>query len=185
MSIPTYKDIMHPFLQTLADVKMHTLKELHVSLADHFAVSDEKRQRLLPSGSQMTFYNRLGWTRTHLKKALLISSLGSGKFQITERGKELLVENPSKITNKLLMKYPEVFTFWRSGLTNGASATTLFEAIPFNSSKTLRELIHECYREIRNALSDDHLQQISSKLPAFFEHLVLEKWEAGGKHHEV
>ena len=37
MSMPTYEDIMLPFLQTLADGKMHTLKELHVSLADHFA----------------------------------------------------------------------------------------------------------------------------------------------------
>ena len=40
------------------------------------ALSDEERQRLLPSGNQIMFYNRLGWARTHLKKALLISSLG-------------------------------------------------------------------------------------------------------------
>lgn len=105
----------------------------------------------------------------------MISSLGSGQFQIAERGKELLGENPSKITNNLLMKSPEFVTFWRPGLTNGASATTLIEAIPCNSSKTPRELIHEFYQELRNALTDDLLQQICSKSPAFFEHLVLEK----------
>ena len=52
MSMPTYKcqleDIMLPFLQTFADGKMHTLKELHVSLADHFALSDEERSQFLP-----------------------------------------------------------------------------------------------------------------------------------------
>ena len=174
MSMPTYEDIMLPFLQTLADGKMHTLKELHVSLADHFALSDEERQRLLPSGNQIMFYNRLGWARTHLKKALLINSLGSGQFQITERGIELLGIHPSKITNNLLMKYPEFGSFWRPGLSSGTVATTLVETIPCSSSKTPRELIHECYQELRNALADDLLQQISSKSPAFFEHLVLD-----------
>ena len=104
MAMPTYEDIMLPFLQTLSDGKTHTLKELHVSLADHFNLSDEERSRLLPSGNQLMFYNRLGWARTHLKKALLISSLAMGQFQITDRGKKFLETYPERITNNVLMK---------------------------------------------------------------------------------
>ena len=122
MAMPTYEDIMLPFLQTLSDGKIHTLKELHVSLADHFNLSDEERSRLLPSGNQLMFYNRLGWARTHLKKALLISSLAMGQFQITDRGKKFLETNPERITNNVLMKFQEFGAFWKPSHVNDSFA---------------------------------------------------------------
>lgn len=174
MAMPTYEDIMLPFLQTLADGKMHTLKELHVLLADYFKLTEEERQQMLPSGSQLMFYNRLGWARTHLKKSLLLNSLGSGQFQISERGKELLAENPEKITNTTLMKYPEFIAFWRPGLSGGTGPTKETDMGTCTPPKTPRELIHDCYEDLRAALADDLLQLIFSKAPAFFEKLVLD-----------
>ena len=49
MAMPTYEDIMLPFLQILSDGTTHTLKELHVSLADYFKLTEEERQQMLPS----------------------------------------------------------------------------------------------------------------------------------------
>lgn len=174
MAMPTYEDIMLPFLQTLSDGKTHTLKELHVSLAEHFDLSDEERSRMLPSGNQLMFYNRLGWARTHLKKALLINSVGSGQFQISERGQNMLATSPNKITNAVLMKYPEFVSFWKPGLANGIGVGPGAEPETVCQTKTPRELIHECYQDLRNALADDLLQQVSVKSPVFFEHLVLD-----------
>ena len=174
MAMPTYEDIMLPFLQTLSDGKIHTLKELHVSLADHFNLSDEERSRLLPSGNQLMFYNRLGWARTHLKKALLISSLAMGQFQITDRGKKFLETYPERITNNVLMKFQEFGAFWKPSHVNDSFAENKNDQEKCGPSKTPRELIHECYQELRNVLADDLLQQVSVKTPVFFEHLVLD-----------
>ena len=174
MAMPTYEDIMLPFLQTLSDGNTHTLKELHVSLAEHFNLSDEERSKLLPSGNQLMFYNRLGWARTHLKKALLINSLAMGQFHITERGEKFLETGPKKITNNVLMQFPEFVAFWRPGLSNGTGSEIITDPTPCLPSKTPREMIHECYQELRNVLADDLLQQVSVKSPVFFEHLVLD-----------
>ena len=173
MAMPTYEDIMLPFLQILSDGTTHTLKELHVSLADYFKLTEEERQQMLPSGSQLMFYNRLGWARTHLKKALVINSLGSGQFQISERGKELLAGKPDKITNTMLMKYPEFIVFWRPGLSSGTGSLKVTDPATCTPSKTPRELIHECYEDLRAALADDLLQLIFSKAPAFFERPIV------------
>lgn len=42
------------------------------SLASHFSLNEEEKSKLLPSGQQPIFYNRVGWARTYLKKARLI-----------------------------------------------------------------------------------------------------------------
>lgn len=93
MTMPTYKDIMLPFLQRLADGNVHSLKELHQVLAEQKQLDEEERTRQLPSGLQSIFYNRLGWARTYLKKALLIEAIASGQFRITERGRPCYYKN--------------------------------------------------------------------------------------------
>ena len=174
MAMPTYEDIMLPFFFFFSDGKTHTLKELHVSLAEHFNLSDEERSRMLPSGNQLMFYNRLGWARTHLKKALLISSLVTGQFQITDRGKKLLETGQSKITNNVLMQYQEFVAFWKPGYINGLGTESTGDQTTCGLSKTPREMIYECYQELRNVLADDLLQQVSLKSPGFFEQFVLD-----------
>ncbi|MDF2632661.1 MAG: mrr, partial [Caproiciproducens sp.] len=76
-----YKDIMLPFLRSLSDGRVHSLKELYQVLADEMQLDQESRSRLLPSGSQSIFYNHVGWARTYLKKALLIEAVASGQFR--------------------------------------------------------------------------------------------------------
>ena len=93
MIIPTYKDIMLPFLRSLSDGKVHSLKELYQVLADQMQLDEEAHSRLLLSGSQSIFYNRVGWARTYLKKPLLIGVEASGQFRITDRGQALLKSN--------------------------------------------------------------------------------------------
>jgi restriction system protein len=79
MSIPDFQSIMLPLLQYAGDGKEHSLREAIISLADIFNLSDEEKKELLPSGQQAVFDNRVGWTRTHLKKAgLSIKSKSCG-----------------------------------------------------------------------------------------------------------
>lgn len=169
MTMPTYKDIMLPFLQQLYDGQVHTLKELHRVLADVMKLSEEERIRQLPSGSQSIFYNRVGWARTYLKKALLIESVASGQFRITERGRTILQQKPLKIDKHLLSQFPEFREFKQQSKITDDSTVIIDEA-----DKTPREMLDNYYQELRNALADELLQYIADQSPAFFEHLVLD-----------
>lgn len=170
--MPTYEDIMLPFLKRLADGQVHSLKQLRQVLADELNLTEEERNRQLSSGLQSVFYNRLGWARTHLKKAMLIEAVALGKFKITERGRKVLKENPCRIDNRLLAQFAEFQEFKSS---DPVKADQLIAANNGNAfDKTPSEMIYSYYQELRNTLAEDLLQQIFDQSPAFFERLVLD-----------
>ena len=105
MPIPDFQTIMLPLLEYLKDGKEHTVREAIDSLAARFILTDAERRELLPSGRQSTFDNRVGWSRTYMKKAGLIESKTRGHVQITERGMEALKGNPSRIDIRFLEQY--------------------------------------------------------------------------------
>jgi len=66
MAIPDYQACMLPLLKRLADGKEHKLSELVDELGSEFGLTDEELSKLLPSGTQKVFTNRVGWARTYL-----------------------------------------------------------------------------------------------------------------------
>ena len=74
--------------------------------ADHFELTDEERKRLLPSGAQGVFMNRVAWAKTHLRMAGLIEPTARGVFKITQRGLDLLRMTRDCIDLRLLQKQP-------------------------------------------------------------------------------
>lgn len=60
---------------------LSTIKELFCH-----ALTPQERAELLPSGQQGVFKNRIGWTRTYLRKAELIESSKRATFKINDRG---------------------------------------------------------------------------------------------------
>ena len=55
---------MLPLLRFAGDRQEHSLRETIDALAEEFALTDEERKALLPSGQQQVFDNRVGWART-------------------------------------------------------------------------------------------------------------------------
>jgi len=88
--IPKYEEIMLPLLKSLSDEKEHSLSETHDALAKEFKLTDDELRELLPSGQQPIFRNRLGWARTYLKKAGLLTSPKRAYFKISDTGLALL-----------------------------------------------------------------------------------------------
>ena len=82
---------------TYADGQAHKSKEVKDIIAGVFDISAKEREEMLPSGKQPLFDNRIGWTRTYLKKAGLIQSPSRGVYIITPIGLQVLAENPQKI----------------------------------------------------------------------------------------
>jgi restriction system protein len=169
MSIPDFQSIMLPLIELTGDGKEHKLSETIDRLATHFQLTDTERKELLPSGKQARFDNRVGWAVTYLKKAGLLAYPARGKFQITQRGLDVLVQKPSRIDVKYLKQFPECLDFI------GASANSpVTETSSSPLEQTPDEVIASAYGELRQNLAQELLERIKTASPAFFERLVIE-----------
>lgn len=170
--IPTYEEIMLPMLKYISDGEEHSLSEVHDSLAEHFEVDEEEIRELLPSGQQPIFRNRVGWARTYLKKAGLLTSPKRAHFRITDRGSDFLKENPSEITSKDLTRFEEFVEFQTVKKPKSKkSDVTDDEKI---SDQTPEEVLEYAYQKIKNDLANELIEIIKSCSPAFFEKLVID-----------
>ncbi len=113
MAIPDQQDFMLPILLIASDGKEHSNQELYESLAQEFGLTETDRMERIPSDRDWTFNNRVRFACTYLRKACLISSPKSSKIRITERGMNVLKENPSHIDLEYLKKFPEYLEYVR------------------------------------------------------------------------
>lgn len=108
MAIPDFQSIMLPVLQIAADGQEHNQSEIREALALQFQLTQAEREEMLPSGRQARFSNRVAWSIVYLRKAGLLENSKRGVFHITEQGRELLKNNPSRIDINLLKQYPGI-----------------------------------------------------------------------------
>lgn len=165
---------MLPLLEFVSDGLEHTLADAIEHLAIHFKLTDAERKELLPSGKQPIVDNRVGWARTHLKKALLLTYPARGKFQITQRGLDLLKTKPPRIDMALLKQFPEYLEFIGTNAKSPDLVDCRLNFSPPNVEKTPDEVMASAYQELRQNLAQELLERIKSCSPAFFERLVIE-----------
>lgn len=176
MAIPKYNEMYSPILSLLSDDKPHEIKEIKDYVAVQMGVSDEERKERLPSGKSTVFNNRVGWARTYLNKAGLLSNSGRGVWAITAEGQRVHAENPNALDNEYLMRY-DSFREFRSR--DNSENVTVLEL----SAETPQDQMDEAYQSISKALVSELLNEIMSQSPDFFENLVvqlLEKMGYGG-----
>jgi len=178
--IPKYEEIMLPLLVHLSDRKEHALSETVEALAVHFQLTDQELRELLPSGRQPVFRNRVGWARTYMKKAGLLTSPRRAHFKISDKGIKLLKENPTEINAKLLARYEDFVKFKsiKREKENGIKdQSELFEIV---TDKTPEEALEYAYQKLKSNLSKEVLDIVMSCSPAFFEKLVIDMLIAMG-----
>ncbi|WP_242492620.1 restriction endonuclease [Methanolobus psychrotolerans] len=161
---------MLPLLEYSSDELEHHIREVIVSLASYFSLSDEEMKELLPSGKQAIFDNRVGWARTYLKKAGLIYSKKRGYFCITKRGLDVLSKKPDKIDVAYLSKFNEFNDFINIS-SNSAKVQDL--SVP-NEELNPEELIENTSLKLHEELASDILDTIKTNSPGFFEKLVVD-----------
>ncbi len=96
MAVPDFQSFMLPLLKLTADGEEHSLAEVVERLAQEFHLTEDDRAQILRSG-QTRLYNRVAWTTTYLRKAVLLQPVGKGRFRITDRGRAVLEGNPASI----------------------------------------------------------------------------------------
>ncbi|WP_448573821.1 restriction endonuclease [Trichothermofontia sp.] len=145
-------------------------------LAQELNLTEEDLREMLPSGTQSTFGNRVGWAATYLKKAGLLETTRRGYYQITATGRELLDKRPQVINVKLLEQYPEFLEFKKLKGTrarNGESSIDP-ESAPDIPAVTPSEALEAAYENLRDELANELLAKLKKTSPAFFERVVVE-----------
>lgn len=186
MAVPDFQSLMMPLLRLAGDGVEHAFKDAVEAIAVEFKLTPEERHELLPSSSRTTlFYNRLAWAKTHMTMAGLLQAPRRGVFCITQRGRDLLARQPTRIDLRTLQQFPE-YERARRGDAQPSAETTVQIASP--SELTPEEAIERAHLSLRDDLARELLESIMQCSPAFFELLIIKlmiKMGYGGSREEA
>lgn len=177
--LPTYDQLMLPLLKLAAeDGQVHHIAALREQLAQRLNITSDQRALKLPSGRQSIFDNRVGWASTYLRKAGLLYRPKRGYVQITQRGKDVLAENPPAIDDRFLQRFEEFREFnERSDLDPKPPSDSDETA---SSSTTPEETISKAVGILEAELQDELLEKVRQLTSERFEGLVLRLLHAMG-----
>ncbi|NOZ74561.1 MAG: restriction endonuclease [FCB group bacterium] len=174
MAIPDFQSIMLPLLQFCSDKKEHTNREAIDHLADEFGLTEKERKELLPSGRQAIFHNRVAWARAYMKMAMLLDNTQRGVFKLTERGNQVLQNQPQKIDIKFLMQFPEFAEQRNAEQKKSKKKNIESNSVESEVSITPEEQIEEVYENLKGNLTNEILSQLKESSSVFFEKVVVE-----------
>lgn len=169
MPVPKYNEMYGSFLRALKDGEVHSIKEIKQAAAVDLGLSDDDLAELLPSGKQGLFDNRIGWTRTYLKKAGLIESPARGQFLLTEEGKKAF-PNADVIDDDYLRRYESFRAFKDKGADKGSEISLQTAE---TTDKSPEEVLEDAYAELNASLADDLMAEVIKLTPTDFERLVV------------
>jgi restriction system protein len=106
MAIPKYYEITLPLLRLVSDGAEHGAKPLVELLAKHFCLTNAEFAEKLRNGGTK-FQNLVAWAKVALKLGKLIETSPQGSDRITDRGKQVLAENPNMVDHSFLMQFQE------------------------------------------------------------------------------
>lgn len=171
MPIPDFQSVMRPLLECISDGHEHAMRETLERLAEHFKLTGEELKRLLPSGRQEIFTNRVAWAKTHLRMAGLIEPTARGVFRITQRGKDVLRTSQDRVDLRILRKQPGYLEAREKKRERSEGNN---EVIPEDAEQTPEELMEQSFEVLRESLGRELLVNLKAASPAFFERLVVE-----------
>jgi restriction system protein len=179
MTIPDFQTLMLPVLRSCKKEEVR-IGDVVEKLAMEFALNDEERASLLPSGRQTTFANRTHWAKSYLGKAGLVEATGRGIFKITQLGNAVLEKNPSRIDIKYLEQFPSFKAFRTrhddGDETESSAVAKVDDANPLTPDESMRA----AQQVLETQLGNDLLDRILAAPPEFFERLVVKLLSAMG-----
>ena len=170
MSVPTYEKFMFPILKILSDGQIKSKKSIAAAIIEYFQFNERDLNETLPSQSQPTYLNRMGWAITYLKKAELLISPSRACFQITNEGKQIVEGNVTDLDSKYLRRYKSFIEFQNLSHkqdTGGSKSNNPNPATPL-------ENMIDSYELIKKDVCDEILSKILDQSSDFFEQLVVD-----------
>ena len=175
MAIPKFDEFFPPIMEVIADGKEHSLKNIREYCVKYFNLSESDLKERLVSGRSTLFFNRVGWARTYLKNAGLLSAPSRGILLITPDGKKALDDGVKNITLEYLEKY-EAFRKYKYGETDKKVNNGTNE-IPSSHTKLLeenpQEKIESALKQIHENLAEDLMAEVLKMDCYDFENLII------------
>ena len=116
--------------------------------------------------------DRVLWAITYLRKSGLLESVSWGVFRITERGRQLLAEQPKALGLRDLERYPEYLEFKGRSVRGSAEIQSAPSQIA-QEEETPEEELQRIFTSIRDRLESELLDAFKASTPTFFEKIVL------------
>ncbi|MFZ1626038.1 MAG: restriction endonuclease [Gammaproteobacteria bacterium] len=181
MAIPDYETFMRPALQVLADGQAHRPAEIAALAADELKVSAADRELLLPSGRTPYYRSRAGWALTYMKQAGLVLTQKRGVYEITDRGRMVLGQNPDRLDNDVLDQFEEFREFRQRARaerneeqpSESLTPTSTLDAPP-------EEALELATSTLREALVTQLIDTLKTVSPSRFEVIVVDVLQAMG-----
>ena len=168
MSVPKYNEFFPSIIRCLSDGNIHSFKELTEYCANEFKLSDIDKSEIVSSGKN-TLYDRVGWAKTYLKKAGLITSPKRKYFCLTEEGHKAFQNGADNVTLAYLNQFDSFTEFTKKIKTNN----TPLKSLPVPKTDSPQEQIENAINELNDELSDDLMEEITKISPYEFERLVV------------
>lgn len=179
MQIPDFQTIMLPFLKNLKDGNQQSINKMMEDLSTYFKLTEEDLSIRVPSGQMGLFRNRVGWTRSYLKNAGLISYPERGVYQITQTGQDFLKTNPKQLRMKELLQFPK-YNEWRATFGQSNEINESVSKTEKENTATPLEQLDATIKTLHEQLASDILDSLKENSPKYFEKFVLDLLQAMG-----
>lgn len=173
MPIPDFQSLMRPLLEAHADGREHLNRDLVAHLGEEFGLTEEDRRQMLPSGGARVFDNRIGWAKSHITQAGLLSAPRRAVSMITDRGREALRVYPERIDLRALNGFEEYREFRNRRRTTSDEDVESTDG-EIKDAQTPEELLENAYLQVRRQIEGELLAQIKSAPPEFLERVVVD-----------
>jgi restriction system protein len=117
------------------------------------------------------FRSRINWASTYLVQAKALTRPERGYLEITDRGRQLLIDHPQGFDEKVLKDFPEWKDAW-SGKYADEYVDRSEEKSISDSSPT--ETIESTIDELESLVANDLVQRVRAMSPKFLELVVLQ-----------
>jgi len=165
--IPDYQTLMRPVLAASSNGEV-AISAVVRNLEQQFDLSEDEKTKLLTSGKQTQFANRVHWARSYLKQAGLIKSLRRGFLEVTDEGLKVL-KSGQAINSKFLEKFDSFQEFKsRTRIDSSNQLEPLTE-----QADTPDELLRKAFAQINNSLAAELLDRLRKGEPNFFEKTLV------------
>lgn len=175
MPVPDYQTLMRPTLAALRGGSERSAQELRALIAAQFSLTPEDLAETIPSKYATLFNNRIGWAITYLYQAKVIDRPKPATYSITERGLQVLDENPDYVGIAVLSQFAEFREFKKrkaKPLDGGSEAGDGVD--DHGTTKTPEEQMEAAAGELEAALASELIERIVERPPEFLEKLVLD-----------
>ena len=104
-AIPDYQTLMLPVLRLAADGET-TIPRVVERLAKEFSLTPDQLVERIPSGRSAIINSRAAWAKTYLLQAGLLEQPRRSWFRASDKGREILSKNLTRIDKEFLLQFP-------------------------------------------------------------------------------